>query len=211
MKLDINPNRMELFKLQKKITLAKKGHKLLKDKQDELIKHFFSIIEKWKKIREEMENKLNDFYKSSQIIDSIQDKKITEEIFLNSKNDFLLNINFKKIMNLSVPEFQTTFAKDDIFNFSFRETSGEMDIMVIKLLKLYPVMINLAEIETKIELLSYEIEKTRRRVNALEYVLIPNFQETIKHIAMRLNEIERSNLTRLMKVKKMVEKIRRGC
>lgn len=208
MKLDVNPNRMELFKLQKKIVLAKKGHKLLKNKQDELIKHFFFVIEKWKKIREEMENKLNDFYNSLQIIDSIQDKKITEEIFLNSDFNFLLNINFKKIMNLSVPEFKANLEQN-VFNFSFRETSGEMDIMIIKLLKLYPVMINLAEIETKIELLSDEIEKTRRRVNALEYVFIPNLQETIKHIIMRLNEIERSNLTRLMKVKKMAEEMKK--
>jgi V/A-type H+-transporting ATPase subunit D len=199
---------MELFKLQKKLVLARRGHKLLKDKQDELIKHFFTTVEEWKKLREEMEEKLKNFYQAALGTQSQCSKNILGEIFINPSVSFELKVGKERIMNLTLPRFQPSL-KGNLFDYSPYQISGEMDLMVLRLKELYPVMVKLAEVEKKIELLAQEIEKTRRRVNALEYVLIPDLEETARYIVMRLGEMERADLTRLMKVKKMVEESRR--
>lgn len=206
MKLNVNPNRMELLKLKKRLSLAKRGHKLLKDKQDELMKQFMNIIDECKTIRIEVEENLQGVYNSFILTKSLNFNQHIEQALLASQVSTFLEVSTKKILNLEIPKF--VFKIDNIQglrSYGYVNSTGELDITLKKLSELLPIMVKLSELEKTIKLLAQEIEKTRRRVNALEYVLIPNFKETIKYIEMRLDELERANLTKLMKIKKMIE------
>lgn len=203
MKLNVNANRMELMKLKKRIVLARRGHKLLKDKLDEMIRQFFALIENYKTLREQVENKLAIAYKSFAIARAEMPREVLEESMLTKKDKVTILTSSYTVMNVKVPKLEMS-GKAEIDVYSFAETNSELDNSLLLFAEVLPLMIKLAELEKSIELLSEEIEKTRRRVNALEYVLIPNLQETIKYIAMKLGEVERSALTRLMKVKEIV-------
>jgi len=207
-RLNVNPTRMELTSLKKRLVTARRGHKLLKDKRDELMKQFLDLVRKNKELREKVEEMLMDVHGSFSIANAVMSSKMLEGALLYPKQSVSLNVSSKNIMSVDVPifEFTTSSADDpsDIYPYGFATTSGELDSAISAMSQVLPYMLELAAMEKAAQLLASEIEKTRRRVNALEYVMIPQFQETIRYITMKLDENERGNLTRLMKVKDMM-------
>ncbi len=208
-RLNVNPTRMVLTGLKKRLKTARRGHKLLKDKRDELMKKFLDIVRENKRLREEVEEQLKVVHSRFVMARAVMNSELVEEALMFPKVEVNLNTSTRNIMSVDVPvlEFTTEGGTEgDIYPYGFANTTGELDEAIATLSDLTPELLKLAEMEKSAQLLADEIEKTRRRVNALEYVLIPNLEETIKYIVMKLDENERSNLTRLMKVKDMVLK-----
>ncbi len=203
MRLIVNPNRMELLRLRKRLFLARRGHKLLKDKQEELMKRFLSLTEESKGLREEVEEKLQVAYGSFLSARGVMSKEILEEALLSPGKKATLKALIVPVMNLRLPRFELK-EEGELFCYGLAETSGDLDIALSLFQEALPLMLKLAEVEKWIEVIAEEIERTRRRVNALEYILIPGLEETIRFIGMKLSERERESLTRLMKVKEMV-------
>ncbi len=203
----VNPTRMELTRLKKRLSVARRGHKLLKDKRDELMKQFLELVRKNKELREKVEEMLMKVHSSFLIARAVMSSEVLEEALMYPKQTVSLDVHTKNIMSVEVPamEFQSqSYHPDNIYPYGFATTSGELDTAISTLSDMLPYMLELAQMEKSAQLLAQEIEKTRRRVNALEYVLIPQLTETIKYITMKLEENERGNLTRLMKVKDMM-------
>ncbi len=208
-RLNVNPTRMVLTGLKKRLKTARRGHKLLKDKRDELMKKFLDIVRENKRLREEVEEQLMVVHSRFVMARAVMNSELVEEALMFPKMEVSLTASTRNIMSVDVPvlEFTTEGGTEgDIYPYGFANTTGELDEAIATLSDLTPELLKLAEMEKSAQLLADEIEKTRRRVNALEYVLIPNLEETIKYIVMKLDENERSNLTRLMKVKDMVLK-----
>ena len=207
-KLKVNPTRMDLSELKLRLVTAKRGHKLLKDKQDELMRQFINLIKENKKLRMEVEKELSESFKSFLLASATMSPLFLESAVSFPKEKLSVEIKSKNIMSVNVPEMK--FVKEEmegsIFPYGFVQTSAELDDTVIKLQKVLDNLLSLAEIEKSCQLMADEIEKTRRRVNALEYSTIPNLEETVKDIRMKLDENERATITRLMKVKQMLEK-----
>lgn len=206
-RLQVNPTRMELNKLKKRLATSVKGHKLLKDKRDELMRRFLDIVRENKRLRKEVETALNEVHKHFSIANAVMDDETLGEALMLPKQSVSLEVSEKNIMSVDVPVFKyttKTAASADIYPYGFAYTSGELDDAVKRLSDIMPSLLQLAETEKTAALLSAEIEKTRRRVNALEYVMIPQLRETIKYITMKLDENERSSQARLMKVKDMM-------
>ena len=207
-KLKVNPTRMALSELKLRLVTAKRGHKLLKDKQDELMRQFINLIKENKKLRVEVEKELSESFKSFLLASATMSPLFLESAVSFPKEKLSVEIKSKNIMSVNVPEMK--FVKEEmegsIFPYGFVQTSAELDDAVIKLQKVLDNLLSLAEIEKSCQLMADEIEKTRRRVNALEYSTIPNLEETVKDIRMKLDENERATITRLMKVKQMLEK-----
>lgn len=206
-RLNVNPTRMVLTGLKKRLRTARRGHKLLKDKRDELMKKFLEIVRENRREREIVEKLLMDVHSRFIMARALMSNEMLEEALMFPKRKVSLKTSTRNIMSVHVPvlEFTTEEAGgEEIFPYGFANTSGELDGAIQALSEALPHMLRLAELEKSAQLLSDEIEKTRRRVNALEYVLIPNLEETIKYIVMKLDENERGNLTRLMKVKDMM-------
>ncbi len=205
MKLEVSSTRMELLRLKKRLALAKRGHKLLKDKQDELMRKFLGFVNKNKEIRINLDIELNKFYENYYATTVEYDSRQIKSMFYLSDTQLKIDEELEPVMNLRLPHF-TVNLEGDIHCFGFTDVDIDFDIHLMKLRDLTIKLIELAEIENNVKELALEIEKTRRRVNALEYILIPNLEETIQYIGMKIGEVERSNLTRLMKVKEIVEK-----
>ena len=207
-KLKVNPTRMALSELKLRLVTAKRGHKLLKDKQDELMRQFINLIKENKKLRVEVEKELSESFKSFLLASATMSPLFLESAVSFPKEKLSVEIKSKNIMSVNVPEMK--FVKEEmegsIFPYGFVQTSAELDDTVIKLQKVLDNLLSLAEIEKSCQLMADEIEKTRRRVNALEYSTIPNLEETVKDIRMKLDENERATITRIMKVKQMLEK-----
>ncbi|MBM3234963.1 V-type ATP synthase subunit D [Candidatus Poribacteria bacterium] len=204
MLLEVNATRMELLRLKKRLALAKRGHKLLKDKEDELMRHFLNLVNQNRDLREKLESQLIVAFKNFLMARAVMDRESMEEAIMCPKQKIDLSVSTTSIMNLRVPRFELK-SEGTVHSYGLVNTSAELDSALQIYSDLLPEMVKLAETESTVKLLADEIEKTRRRVNALEYVLIPNLEETIKYITMRLNEMERSNITRLMKIKEMVQ------
>lgn len=205
--INVNPTRMELTRLKKRIKVARRGHKLLKDKRDELMKQFLDIVMKNKEKREKVEEMMMDVHKSFLIARAMMTSEFLGEALMFPKQKVSLNTGTRNIMSVDVPvlKFETDSTEDsNIYPYGFANTSGDLDSAIATMSEVFPHMLELAELEKTVQLLAEEIEKTRRRVNALEYVLIPQLEETITYITMKLDENERGNLTRLMKVKDMM-------
>ena len=206
-RMNVNPTRMMLTSLKKRLKTATRGHKLLKDKRDELMKEFLELARENGRLRQEVENRLADVYKNFTIASAIMSQEVMEESLMFPKQGVVLEVGNKNNMSVDVPvfDFKTT-AEDptNIFPYGFARTSGELDNAVSELADLFPMLLDLAAKEKETQLLAAELEKTRRRVNALEYVMIPRLEVTIKYIQMKLDENERGNQTRLMKVKDMM-------
>ncbi|HUT65318.1 MAG TPA: V-type ATP synthase subunit D [Spirochaetota bacterium] len=202
--LAVNATRMELMRLKKRLTLAQRGHKLLKDKQDELVRNFLEIIEDTKRLRVEVDNEIQSVFQSYSLAEGVVGGAGIESLFSMPGAQTGLKSQLKTIMNVKVPKF-TVEITGDPYDYGDRESSVLVDRCVGKFGTLLENLLKLAELEKSSILLAEEIEKTRRRVNALEYILIPNIQDTIKYITMKLSEMERSNLTRIMKVKDMIQ------
>ena len=208
-RLNVNPTRMVLTQLKKQRAVAIRGHKLMKDKRDELMKRFLDLARENKKLREQVEAELGEVYTSFSIASSVMTPSMMEEALMYPKQGVALTVGSKNVMSVDVPVFgfESTQAEgSSIFPYGFANTSGELDTSIEKLSEIFPIMLKLAAMEKEANMLAEEIEKTRRRVNALEYVKIPQYQETIRYIQMKLDEDERSTQTRLQKVKEMIAK-----
>ncbi|WP_206458452.1 V-type ATP synthase subunit D [Anaerovorax sp. IOR16] len=206
-RLNVNPTRMVLTSLKKKLAVASRGHKLMKDKRDELMKRFLELARKNKSLREEVEKQLAEVYGNFTIASAVMSSQMMEEALMYPKQGVSIEVGEKNVMSVDVPVFEFTTTTDDLTNiypYGFASTSGELDKAISRLSEVFPVMLELAAMEKEASLLAQEIEKTRRRVNALEYIMIPQLEETIKYIKMKLDESERGNQTRLMKVKDMM-------
>jgi len=205
----VNPTRMELTRLKGKLRTAQRGHKLLKDKRDELMKQFLDTVREVRSLRAEVEEELMKVHGAFTVASALMSAQALEQALLYPKQSVELTMTFRNVMSVNVPiyDFQTKTKSDaDIYPYGFAATSGELDAAVDALGKVFRKMLKLAQIEKSAQLMAEEIEKTRRRVNALEYVKIPEMQEQIKYITMKLDENERANTIRLMKVKDMVLK-----
>ena len=203
----INPTRMELTRLKGRLRTAQRGHKLLKDKRDELMKQFLDTVREVRALRAEVEEELMKVHKSFTVASALMSSEALEQALLYPKQSVELTQTSKNIMSVNVPVYHFKTKSDDageIYPYGFATTSGELDGAVEALSGVLQDMLRLAEIEKTSQLLAEEIEKTRRRVNALEYVKIPQMEEAIQYITMKLDENERANTIRLMKVKDMV-------
>ena len=207
--ITVNPTRMELTRLKGKLRTAQRGHKLLKDKRDELMKQFLETVREVRALRAEVEEELMVVHKSFTVASALMSAEALEQALLYPKQSVELTMSFQNIMSVNVPiyQFQTKTKSDsDIYPYGFSATSGELDTAVDALGKVFQKLLKLAEIEKAAQLMAEEIEKTRRRVNALEYLVIPNTQEIIRYITMKLDENDRATTIRLMKVKEMILK-----
>ena len=207
--ITVTPTRMELTRLKGKLKTARRGHKLLKDKRDGLMKQFMGTVREVRALRAEVEEELMTMHKSFTVASALMSSEALEQALLYPKQSVELTQSSKNIMSVNVPvyHFQTKTKSDaDIYPYGFAATSGELDTAVDALGRVFQKMLKLAEIEKSAQLMAEEIEKTRRRVNALEYVVIPDTEETIRYITMKLDENDRSTTTRLMKVKDMLLK-----
>lgn len=208
-RMNVNPTRMMLTSLKKRLKTATRGHKLMKDKRDELMKNFLELARENGRLRQEVEKRLAKVYKNFTVASAIMSQEVMEESLMFPKQGVVLDVGNKNIMSVDVPVFTfKTTAEDptNIFPYGFARTSGELDNAISELADLFPLLLDLAAKEKETALLAAELEKTRRRVNALEYVMIPQLTMTIKYITMKLDENERGNQTRLMKVKDMMLK-----
>ena len=203
----INPTRMELTRLKGRLKTAARGHKLLKDKRDELMKQFLEIVRRNRELRAKVEQGLERANAAFTVASAVMSPEMLEQALLYPKQSVELDMTFKNIMSVNVPQYQFRTRNDDpteIYPYGFAQTSGELDAALEELAAVFQDMLELAQVEKTMQLLAEEIEKTRRRVNALEYVMIPDFQQKIRYISMKLEENERGNITRLMKVKDMI-------
>ena len=204
----INPTRMELTRLKGRLKTAQRGHKLLKDKRDELMKQFLEIVRENKRLREQAEAALESAYQNFIIARAVMSESTLAEALMIPQQSVAVKVKNRNIMSVNVPvfDFQKEEGSGDIYPYGTAFTSGELDSAMNSFSDAMEPLLRLAESEKTAQLLAQEIERTRRRVNALENVMIPNYQETIKFIAMKLEENERASTTRLMKVKDMVLK-----
>lgn len=205
MRLNVNPNRMELLKLRRRIAIARRGHKLLKDKQDELMRTFMELIEKLKQTRQAVEKALQDAT-AQYILNKAQlGEEVIEQLWQGLKAEVEVVWTMEPLMNMQLPRYQVTVKEHDI-SYGYLDTTLALDQMTEQYKNLLAQLVGLAEQEKIIKLLAEEIGKTRRRVNALEYILIPNLIETMRYITMKLTEHERGTVTRLMRIKDIVHK-----
>ncbi|MBQ5968537.1 MAG: V-type ATP synthase subunit D [Clostridia bacterium] len=207
--MNVNPTRMELTNLKKKLVTARRGHKLLKDKRDELMRRFLELVRENKALRQKVEAGIKAANVHMAVARSVMSDEALEVALMMPAQRMSVDVTEKNIMSVMVPVFKTRVkaANDgEIYSYGYAFTSCDLDDAVQALSDIMPDMLRLAEVEKTCQLLASEIEKTRRRVNALEHVMIPQYEDTIKYITMKLDENERSATTRLMKVKDMMLK-----
>ena len=205
--MNVNPTRMELTNLKRKLTTARRGHKLLKDKRDELMRRFLDMVRENKALRREVEEAIFEANKHISVARSVMSGEALDVALMMPKQELSLGVTSKNVMSVDIPVFDIQMRsanENDAYSYGFAYTSGDLDEATQNLSEVFKKMVRLAEIEKSCQMMSAEIEKTRRRVNALEHVLIPQYMETIKYITMKLDENERSTTTRLMKVKDMM-------
>ena len=203
----VNPTRMELKKLQTKYATARRGHKLLKDKRDELMKQFLDVVREDKELRRRVEKTLSGVYGSLSVASAVSSPKMLEEALILPKKEGKLDVTYQNIMSVIVPVYHMEIYGEggsDSYNYGLAFTSGELDASLRDLSGMLGDLTRLAELEKTAQLLAEEIERTRRRVNALEYIMMPQYLTAMKSIKMKLDENERGNTTRLMKVKDMM-------
>jgi len=200
----INPTRMELTRLKRQLATSKRGHKLLKDKQDEMIRQFMMIIKQTRALRMKIEEELKTIMKNFNSASLKMSFEGIMEALMVPANKVKTTVGSRTIMNIKTPtiNFEDTGNVDLTYGFAF--TPSELDQAVISLSKLLPKLIELAQLEKTCDMLSSEIEKTRRRVNAIEFIMIPDLEESIHYITMKLEDNERSNIIRLMKSKEII-------
>lgn len=209
-RLNVNPTRMELSKLKKRLTTATRGHKLLKDKQDELMRRFILLIRKNNVLRSEVEERLTAGMQSFVMAKALLNEAFIEELVVVPPKNVTLDIYEKNIMSVVVPVMNFSYEETKIdeeeenqLRYGYLNSNSELDQSISEMSQVMPNLLELSEIEKTCQLMANEIEKTRRRVNALEYMTIPQLEETIRYIQMKLEENERASITRLMKVKDM--------
>ena len=206
-KKQVNPTRMELTKQKKKLATAMRGHKLLKDKRDELMRQFLELVRENRSLREKVEAGILEANKDFVLARAGMDDEVVNAAFMAPRQSVQLEADSRNIMSVDVPVFHfrtRTADENDIYSYGYAFTSSDLDGAVTSLSEVLQDMLRLAEVEKSCQLMAAEIEKTRRRVNALEHVMIPEAQENIRYIQMKLDENERSTQIRLMKVKDMM-------
>lgn len=204
---NVNPTRMELTRLKNRLRTAQRGHKLLKDKRDELMKQFLEVVRENRALRAKVEQGLMAAHGSFTVASALMSNEMMQQSLLYPMQSVKLETTTRNIMSVEVPEYHFTTSEEqdgNIYPYGFASTSGSLDDAVDALSSVFQDMLKLAQIEKSSQLMAQEIEKTRRRVNALEYVVIPDMQEKIKYITMKLDENERASTIRLMKVKDML-------
>jgi V/A-type H+-transporting ATPase subunit D len=205
----VNPTRMELTRLKKKLVTAVRGHKLLKDKRDELMRQFLDKVRENKALREEVETALVSANQNFMLARAGMPDEMLNTALLAPKQELTISAGTQNVMSVEIPDFDfktRTPDRNDMYSYGFAFTTGDLDDAILSLSEVFPKMLKLAEVEKSCQLMAAEIEKTRRRVNALEHVMIPELQTNIKYITMKLDENERSTQIRLMKVKDMMLK-----
>lgn len=202
MRLAVNPNRMELLRLRRRLALAERGHKLLKDKLEEIMRRFLELMRRLYDLQEKVNPKLNKLLLSFAFVRAQNSKKELEELIPEGK--LRLATKKERVLNLSIPQFE--IEESEVSDYDLLNTESELDIGIRKAQELLEDLLELAQLWKAVELLSREIEVTRRRVNALEHILIPNIKETIRYISSRLEEMERSYQVQLMRVKDIVRR-----
>jgi len=205
--MNVNPTRMQLSKLKKQLNTALRGHKMLKDKRDELMRQFLELVREDMALRVQIEEKLKICNAGFAAAGAVMSNEVLDESLITTKQKLYATAGSKNIMSVNVPVFSAVKGSNDsssLYPYGFAFTSFELDSAIAALSEVSEDLIRLAEIEKSCEMMSAEIEKTRRRVNSLEHVLIPRYTETIKYIAMKLEENDRSSKARLMKVKDML-------
>ena len=203
----VNPTRMELSRQKKKLVTATRGHKLLKDKRDELMRQFLELVRENKALREKVEAGIAEANRNFVLAKAGVSDATLNAALLAPKQEVYLEAGTKNVMSVNIPVFEAktrTPDEGDIYPYGYAFTSSDLDGAVKSLSDLLPDLLRLAEIEKSCQLMAIEIEKTRRRVNALEHVMIPDAQQKIKFITMNLDENERSTQIRLMKIKDMM-------
>lgn len=212
-KLQVTPTRMNLTELKAQLVKSKRGHKLLKDKQDELMRRFIDLISENRRLRKEVEQEMGSAFAAFLVASVVTTPKMLAEAVSFPKADVQLDISSENVMSVMVPKMEISKsdlgnqnAEHDVYPYGYTFTSAELDKAVDGLDKVLDKLIRLAEIEKTCQLLADELEKSRRRVNALEYRMIPDLEETIRFIMLRLDENERATITRLMKVKDIISK-----
>lgn len=203
----VTPTRMELTKQKKKLATATRGHKLLKDKRDELMRQFLELVRENKALREKVEAGIAKANKNFVLARATTSEQVLNTALLAPKQEVYVEVGTRNVMSVDIPVFTyktRTADEGDIYSYGFAYTSADLDDAVLSLKELFDDMLKLAEVEKSCQLMAAEIEKTRRRVNALEHVMIPEAQEKIRYISMKLDENERSSQIRLMKVKDMM-------
>ena len=205
----VNPTRMELTRLKKKLVTAVRGHKLLKDKRDELMRQFLDKVRENKALREEVETALVSANQNFMLARAGMPDEMLNTALLAPKQELTISAGTQNVMSVEIPDFDfktRTPDQNDMYSYGFAFTTGDLDDAILSLSEVFPKMLKLAEVEKSCQLMAAEIEKTRRSVNALEHVMIPELQTNIKYITMKLDENERSTQIRLMKVKDMMLK-----
>ena len=204
-RLNVNPTRMELRRLRTRLKTAVRGHKLLKDKSDEMIRRFLIYVKENRKLREEIEKELQGALSSFMLARAVTSDAVIEESIAMPAAKVELTTGVQNVMSVDCPKFEIVGGNvTEKYPYSFASVSSELDESIATMSTMLVKLLKLAEIEKTCNMLADEIEKNRRRVNALEYVMIPQLEETIKYITMKLDENERSATIRLMKVKSMI-------
>ncbi len=199
----VNANRMSLMNLSKRLAIARKGHKLLKDKQDELMRNFLEIVDSIKGLRAHTEKILIEALRDFTVATGVFPRNEIENMFVIPSIRAKVELKSARLLNLRVPEFNVSFEGEGI-SYSLATSPARLDKAMYNMSESLKLLVKLAETEKKLELLASEIDTTRRRVNALEYVMIPDLHDTMRYIKMKLEELDRGNLTRLMKVKDII-------
>lgn len=205
-RLQVNPTRMELKRLKARLKTAERGHKLLKDKSDEMIRRFMEFAKENKRLREQVEKELSTALTTFIVAKAVSDDAVVQEAVAMPSKTLRLEMDSQNVMSVVVPVIKVQeSSSEDKYPYSFSSVTAELDSSIEVMGGMLERMVKLAEIEKTCNMLAIEIEKNRRRVNALEYVMIPQLQETIKFITMKLDENERSNIVRLVKVKTLIK------
>jgi len=205
-RLNVNPTRMEVRRLKGRLKTATRGHKLLKDKSDETIRRFMLYVKENKKLRQEIEQELADAMRYFMLASAVTTSQVMEEAVAMPGYSLQIETGENNVMGVNVPTIKVKESDSkEMYPYSFASVSAELDGSIANLSKLMTKLVRLAEVEKTCNMLADEIEKNRRRVNALEYVMIPQLEETIKYITMKLDENERASTIRLMKVKSMIQ------
>lgn len=204
--LRVNPTRMELTRMKKRLVTATRGHKLLKDKRDEMVRQFIGLIKENDRLRREVERELSSALRDFAMARAVMPPQSMESALLYPARQANITLGKRNILSVRVPTMEVDPASltETVQPYGFADTSAQLDGAITTMAELLPKLVQLAELEKSCDMLADEIEKTRRRVNALEYVMIPQFQSTIRTISMKLEENERGSITRLMKVKEMI-------
>jgi V/A-type H+-transporting ATPase subunit D len=200
--LNVSATRMELLRLRKRLKIAKRGHKLLKDKQDELVRQLSDLVKNVKELRLRVERRTTEALRRFVFAKASMEPEALSTLFAASTVKSEVHVDVVNLMSVRVPKFSLRIEGE--VNYSFITTGGDVDDALNSVREVMNDLVELAEKEKSLELLAEEIEKTRRRVNALEYILIPNLEDTIRYIRMKLAEMERSDLSRLMKIKDII-------